>query len=460
MSTPHPQSPGVEPGVPDAVHTAQNQAAPAGDGPSGADAGRGGTGAPPSNTAPDNCNFKYQPLRWGIDSLYLSYPGELHLDREQELRALKLLAQGPDFEASKAQLQLGPHVFEVKDKSSGLFPFTLVDDAYMIRLSAKRAKSLPMAYVQVSSRLLSHLGAAAIEAELRAILAQLGEVHPPKVSRVDLFLDFACDCDMESWGREAWITKAAAVNQYAKQSTFTGWTIGEGGGIMARLYHKLLECETSGKSYLLDLWRQAGWDGKLPVWRLEFEFKREVLTQLGLDGLLSVLDARAGLWDYATTQWLKLTQPSETDQARSRWPLHPLWLLLASVDWIGEGGPLLRTYEPSRAPSPAWLGARALSLVASMAAVVGITDLDAAAAELVHLAHNSLADRYSLSGVSLDAGFVELVEANNRKYNLRLNPPPQPKRPQSAMPLNVPASPHKLAEGESINPYERASKGQ
>ena len=37
----------------------------------------GGTGAPPSNTAPDNSIPSFQPLRWGIDSLYLSYPGQL-----------------------------------------------------------------------------------------------------------------------------------------------------------------------------------------------------------------------------------------------------------------------------------------------------------------------------------------------------------------------------------------------
>src|SRR5689334_21478262 len=84
----------------------------------GADARNGdGKGAPPSNTAPDNSSPSFRLLRWGIDSLYLSYPGELAESVKANLRKLKLKAQGSEQEASKAQLQIGDHVFEVKDKS-------------------------------------------------------------------------------------------------------------------------------------------------------------------------------------------------------------------------------------------------------------------------------------------------------------------------------------------------------
>ena len=43
-------------------------------------ASSGGAGAPPSITAPANC---IRPLRHGVDSLYLSYPGKL--DRDEAL---------------------------------------------------------------------------------------------------------------------------------------------------------------------------------------------------------------------------------------------------------------------------------------------------------------------------------------------------------------------------------------
>jgi hypothetical protein len=397
-----------------AAHGGDTRGARGGDG--------GGSGAPPSNTAPDNSTaILCRPLRWGIDSLYLSYPGQLSEAAEAKLRQLKLRAQGQPHEAAEAQLQLGEHVFEVKDKSSGLFAFTLADGAFQIRLAAGRSKRLPMAYVQVSSRLLAHRPAPAIEDELRNLLRELGEVHAPKVSRVDLFLDFASTLDMEGWRREAWVTKASAVSQYAEDSAFTGWSIGAGGVLMARLYNKLLECRKSGKDYLLELWRAAWWDEDTPVWRLEFEFRREVLAQLQLDALPSVLEHLDGLWSYATTDWLTLRQPSETDRTRTRWPIHPLWIELASIDWNSPGGPLSRTFTPTRAPSLTWLGQRSLSMVAAIAAVRGVSSFEDAAVELLHQASNALGDKFYLSGLSTEAGFFEMVEACNRKFNTRLN---------------------------------------
>ena len=115
-----------------------------------------------------------------------------------------------------------------------------------------------MAYVQVRSGLLAHKAPAAIEEELRGLLRLLGDVGEPKVSRIDLFVDFASSVDMEGWRRDAWVTRASAVHQYAEDSTFTGWSIGAGGSLMGRLYHKLLECKKSGKEYLLNLWQLGG----------------------------------------------------------------------------------------------------------------------------------------------------------------------------------------------------------
>lgn len=439
--------PGTEKGS--LVSSKFNETAPAGGttGAGGARGGRGdsrgGTGAAPSNTAPDN-SINFQPLRWGIDSLYLSYPGELSASALADLKRLKLKAQGQEHEAAKAQLQIGDHCFEVRDKSSGLFAFTLADGAFVIRLSAGKSKTLPMAYVQVSSRLLAHKSPELIESELRWLLSELGRVERPKVSRVDLFVDFASTDSMETWDRSAWVTKASAVHQYAEDSTFTGWTVGAGGVLMARLYLKLLELQKSGKDYLLALWREAGWDGITPVWRLEFEFRRDVLAQLKLDSLPAILSSLNGLWSYASTEWLTLRIPNPGDRTRSRWPIHPLWMALASIDWETEGGPLVRTFTPTRAPSLDWLGVRALSMVASVAAVQGCRDFNQAAADLLDQAFKALGHRYDLLGISLEQGFTEMVEVCNRRFNTRLNDhDPQPEPPQPKL----------------QNPYYRGKQG-
>lgn len=392
-------------------------------------AGRGGNldgtqGTPPSNTVPNNSKPPYfQALRWGVDSLYLSYPGQLSETVDSDLRALKKLAQDRDGLAAKAQYPLGEHIFEVKDKSSGLFPFTIEDNTFQIRLSAHHAKALPMAYVKVSSHYLSHKTPAEAEAHLRSLLYSLGDVNPPKVSRIDLFVDFASSVDIESWKRSAWVTKASGVSQYAQDQNFTGWLIGAGSALMARLYNKRIEIEKSGKTYLEPLWREAGWDAEQPVWRLEFQFKREVLDQLGLNSVPGVLDHLNGLWSYVTTEWLKLTMPSDTDRTRSRWPIHPLWIALSSIDWESQGGSLLREYSPSRAPSKEWVGRRALSAMASIGALNGVKNFDAALAALGDAAFNVLDNQAYGLGLSHWDVFQEKVEILQRKYNTALNAP-------------------------------------
>ena len=55
-------------------------------------------GAPPSNTAPYNCNWSDDLviLRSGVDTLQLSYRGELYEEWQVRLAELKRLAQSED----------------------------------------------------------------------------------------------------------------------------------------------------------------------------------------------------------------------------------------------------------------------------------------------------------------------------------------------------------------------------
>src|SRR5665647_1817599 len=77
-------------------------------------------GASPSNTAPHNSNNTlpdgFRLLRLAVDSLYLSYPGDITPAVLAVLTKLKERAQSdhPEHQAS-AQYPLGSHIFEVKD---------------------------------------------------------------------------------------------------------------------------------------------------------------------------------------------------------------------------------------------------------------------------------------------------------------------------------------------------------
>ncbi len=176
-----------------------------------------------------------KPFAGGVDSLYLSYPGELSRESDLRLKELKQLAQSNDpGEVAKAQLPLAGHIFEVKEKGASLFPYILEDGAFRIQLSRPGHKA-PMAYVKVSAKFLAHVGPVEAERQLYALLSELGELkESANVSRIDLFVDFQNGFDMEGWDRHAWVTRASSINSYAVSGQFSGWSIGLGGIISAQ----------------------------------------------------------------------------------------------------------------------------------------------------------------------------------------------------------------------------------
>ena len=381
--------------------------------------------AAPSNTASNNSNcgqIGFVPLRWGVDSLYLSYPGMLADSITRKLETLKKTAQADlESEQALAQYCVEDHVFEVKDKGSGIFPFVLRDNAFRIALSRPKSGSLPMAYVQVSSQMLSAFSPQRAEATLSKVLLRMGDIEPARTSRIDLYVDFMCDEDMEGWSRHAWVTRAHNIQSYSCLGEFSGWSVGMGGVMAARLYNKTLEIQTSGKDYLKELWLQAGWDGVRPIWRLEFEFKRELLTQKGLSGLHQTLRHLGGLWAYATDEWLRLTLPSELDSTRSRWPVHPLWACLASTDWGEDGGPLLNRFSSVSAPSEKKVLSRLLSSMTTLMALNGQLSLNDAWEDLRLRLDNHLHTLCMWEGIHPDQHIEEKVRIKARRFNSIIN---------------------------------------
>lgn len=389
-------------------------------------------GASPSNTAPANCISPPTPpsppalfklLRYGIDSLYLSYPGTLSHEWEQDLERLKGLAQSDEpFERSTAQVSLGGHLFEVKDKGKGRYPYVLVDNCFHLQVSRATAKSLPLAYVQLSSELPTAMSVSDAEQALRFIVNTLGRVDgEAQMSRVDLFIDFVSDVSMESWHRDAWVTRAQDIDTYSRQRAFTGWSIGLGGDIGARLYDKTLELKKSRKDYLKPLWSVAGWVPGQSVWRLEFQFRREALKELGVTTLPSLLTHLFGLWRYATGSWLRLTVPNPDDATQTRWPNHPLWDRLAVVSWGAADGIPLGRLRKARLPSDESLFVNGLGGLTSFMASQGITDLGEGFGEFLAHAERFHDTQTSQPGRNLRGYVAAKVADKARRFNTLRN---------------------------------------
>lgn len=380
-------------------------------------------GTPPSNTVPYNCNNEYfKLLRFGVDSLYLSYQGELFPEVKERLAKLKQLAQHPEADQqAQAQYAIAGHIFEVKDKGSSIFPYVMEDGAFRISLS-RTSKKTPMAYVKLSSRYLCSIMPAEAEKHLREILKELGTLESSAhVSRIDLCADFVSHENMESWGREAWITRGKKIDAHAVNEKFTGWSIGLGGKISCRLYNKLLEIYTSNRTDLIPLWKETGWQENEPVWRVEFQLMRDILAEHSLINLDTVLTNLNGLWSYASTEWLRLTLPNPDDQTRSRWPIHPLWGYISSIDWETDFNTLSRSFKPERLPEDKRILTLGISSMACFMAKHGITDFDEGLDRYLLALHQHLFSCGEFMGLSAGDYLLEKVHLRGKEYNTILN---------------------------------------
>ena len=324
-------------------------------------------------------------LRIGIDSLYLSYYGEINPHQDFELSTRKLHAQSRyPKDRALAQWEVEGHIFEVlaagqRVEGQGGFSYVLTDNAFRIALSSSSSRSLPLAYVRISSEYLAHVGPVAAVEELTGILATFGESDQfPVVSRVDLYADFQTNVEMEGHPRHAWVTRAGSINTYSVRGQFSGYTVGQGGPISCRLYDKTLEIVTSKKTYFLELWQRAGMDPERHVWRLEFQVTRQALHQLGIRSFDGLIREQGGIWSYATQTWLRLAIAQAGDSNRARWPTHPLWERLAQILWSTVDVALSRKFSAARTPSLERLYRMYVGQITSFMASQGVNSFEAA----------------------------------------------------------------------------------
>lgn len=387
---------------------------------SAADGGGAGEvdSAQPSNRALSNSNEnEITPLLFGVDSLYLSFPGNLSEASERRLDRLKSLAQSESENGqAQAQLKIGEHLFEVSDHGAKRFPYILADNCYLIKFSSSRAKSLPLAQVQVSSEYLHAVGVEAATANLCSIIEQFGEVEgKPNISRADVFLDFICTVDFDGLPQECWITRANLLAKYYDRripSPFTGWVVGQGGDLSSRLYEKTVEIiYKSRKAFFFDLWRPQGWQAGDKVWRQEFQLRREVLKQLGIHTTADLLSKQGELWRYLTEDWLRLTTPNPNDATRTRWETHPAWKAIAHAQPSNQ--PRLSRFRPQRLPREEWMLVNGLGGLTSFMASRGIEDFGEGVGEFLHHAQRFQQEQ----GRDFDHYIARKVKAKARRYN-------------------------------------------
>ena len=312
-------------------------------------------------------------LSSGIDSLYVSFRGEVDTDRLEELEVLKARAQ----ESGHPQVvSLGVERRALVHPSGwGSYRYWLRCGDFDVFVS--RGKGLPAVYARLASSFIHEIGPSGAVAQLRSFLqaALLPDIGDVLCSRVDIYTDF-----------QGWVPRPHDYDRFVTRSRrntshlaihhdgrqFTGFTFGRD-AIVARLYDKGAEIAHSGKDWMRTVWGDR-LDQLRPVWRLEFQLRREVLAECSLQEPEVVVQKRQDLWTYAT-QWLSLRSP-QPGERRTRWPLASSWMQLASASLGTPQSSLVRQRIRKREESVLVRGLAGYA--SSLAAVAGVSDLDLA----------------------------------------------------------------------------------
>jgi hypothetical protein len=297
-------------------------------------------------------------LASGIDTLHLFTTTLVRRKRITALEAAKALAVQTLRHAPLPTETIAGHTLSVERHGARTAPLLLDSEHMAVRVNPYAAENLPSVAVELRALYLWQRGAEEAARQAQAVADALTDAPLPgnevlRVSRLDLAVDF------QGWlptleDDRRFVTRAADRAMHRQRKAFTGFMFGRG-VLAARLYDKTREIQHSGKPWFRQIWARApGYDPAAPVWRLEFQVKREALRAMKAkagDGEPAPVDtwpdalthARA-LWRLLSSRWLALRLP-RTRTTRQR--LAPEWEALhalgfADGTWAGTDADLYR----------------------------------------------------------------------------------------------------------------------
>jgi hypothetical protein len=297
-------------------------------------------------------------LASGIDTLHLFTTALVRSKHVDALEAAKAAAVQTPRHGRLPTETIAGHTLTVERHGARTAPLLLDSEHMAVRVNPYAAQNLPSVAVELRALYLWQKGALEAARQAQAVADALTQPPLPggdvlRVSRIDLAVDF------QGWlpsleDDERFVTRAADRAMHRQRRAFTGFMFGRG-VLAARLYDKTLEIQRSGKPWFRQVWaRSSGYDPGAPVWRLEFQVKREALRAMkakagdgdpvAIDTWPDALAHARALWRLLSSRWLALRLP-RTRTTRQR--LAPQWEALhacgfACGTWAGTDADLYR----------------------------------------------------------------------------------------------------------------------
>ena len=164
-----------------------------------------------------------------------------------------------------------------------------------------------------------------------------GYIVENKINRVDLAVDFV-GLDIQKtkiFDKDKWIKQAQSYRVYGKgrRDNTVAFGFSKTSVVSLRIYDKMLELkDDAGKAaFFFDLWGMTI-DKQLPVTRVEFQLRKDVLKELQSKNFNNFTKNINGIWDYLTSKWFRQGDKfnrKRTDRAKNS----PWWDIVNNVKW-------------------------------------------------------------------------------------------------------------------------------
>ena len=311
----------------------------------GCEQGKGGrtTNSPPPKSG-------YKILSSGIDTLNLSIDVEwMGSSFFNDLSKAKDLAREEKKDVPFS-IRLLQHNEEwhcvVKPNGAAGYEWLLSGKDFTFKIGAwKKPISRPSMMVEIRSETLWRMGfKAAVETVEMLIGSAGGKVVSVKPSRVDLCLDMLLP--VSEWCPELIfdiVTRAeqSATYNNLKMKRLTGFDFGSG-QVRARLYDKEFEIDRKSKKYwMYDIWGLKDVPDDYRIIRVEFQLRREVLKELGVNLICDLFEKTGGMWAYCSESWLSFRDNAGSHMDERK--VLPWWLAIQNGFTEAQGAfPLVR----------------------------------------------------------------------------------------------------------------------
>ena len=229
--------------------------------------------------------------------------------------------------------------------------------------------SRPSLMVNIGSETLWAQGPVIAVERIVSIFKELGaQVLEIKPSRADLCVDMLLDDSV--WTTELVknsVTRAVKSTTHFENNIMTGITIGPGSPVSARLYDKFREIVTNKKkTWFFDLWQLNTEPEGFKIIRVEFQLRRPVLKELGMESITDLFSVSDNAWSYCAEKWLKFQdRPGNHHTMRKTFP----WWEVVQNGFYGSQNPNPLIRCKSIRQDKEQIFAQAYGLLSSLAAI-------------------------------------------------------------------------------------------